>query len=283
MSPYLQLIRFDKPTGTWLVLWPSLWSITIATPLGLPELSTLILFALGAFLMRSAGCIINDIIDRDIDRQVTRTRKRPLASGRVSVNEAWAILIFLLLMALCILLQFNRLTVMLGFAIVLPIAVYPLMKRIFPWPQLFLGVVFNWGVLMGEAAVADEVSLSGLLLYVACIFWTLGYDTVYAHQDKEDDLQLGIHSTALSFGRKSRYYIGIFYGVMTAFLLAVGIVNGFSAIFYAGIFLAGLHLFLQVRTLDINNAENCMNKFTSNISLGWIIFLTLVIEKGMQF
>lgn len=263
-------------------MWPTLWSITIATPVGLPDFYTIFLFVLGAFIMRSAGCVINDILDKDIDKKVKRTKDRPLAGGKVTVAEAWTIFVFLMAMGLLVLLQLNRLAIILGFLIVVPIMVYPLMKRFFAWPQLFLALVFNWGVLIAWAYVGEELSLSTLILYMACMCWTIGYDTIYAHQDKDYDKKIGIKSTALVFVGRSKTFIGGFYAVMIGMFVVLGILNDFSKIYYAGTAIAALHLFLQVKTVKLDDAKNCMDKFNSNISFGWVVFLTFVIEKGVQ-
>jgi 4-hydroxybenzoate polyprenyl transferase len=252
--------------------------------MSLPEIYMLILFGLGAFVMRSAGCIINDIFDREIDARVQRTKNRPLASGEISTGEAWVLFIFMMFFGLIILMQLNSLTIKLGFAIVIPIILYPLAKRVFAGPQLFLAIVFNWGVIMGWAAVAEDISSPiPWLLYVACMCWTLGYDTIYAHQDKVDDKKMGIGSTAVAFGNKTKLIIAGLYSTMFTLLLVVGWLSQFSKLYYTGIIIAGLHLLLQVRTVDLNNGQSCMDKFKSNVALGWIIFITLFIEKAIQF
>ncbi|MBM3542715.1 MAG: 4-hydroxybenzoate octaprenyltransferase, partial [Alphaproteobacteria bacterium] len=209
--PYAQLMRLDRPIGTWLLLFPGLWSIALALN-GPQDLRYFAYFAAGALIMRGAGCVWNDITDRDFDRQVARTRTRPLASGAVSLTQALGFLVLLLFLGLLILLQFNLFAAALGAASLLVVAVYPLMKRITHWPQFVLGLAFNWGALLGWAALEGALAAPALALYAGGILWTLGYDTIYAHQDKEDDALIGVKSTALLFGTRTKTWLWGFYG-----------------------------------------------------------------------
>ena len=210
--PYLRLARIDRPIGTWLLLLPGWWALSIAPKAGgLPDPFLFLLFGAGAILMRAAGCIINDLFDRKFDSSVARTANRPLASGDISISHACIFLVVLFTLSLLILVQFNRLSVIIGFLSLVLIIPYPLMKRITYWPQAWLGLTFNWGAILGWTAINNEITISTLLLYSAGFFWTLSYDTIYAHQDKIDDLIIGIKSTARLFGNKSRFYIGLFF------------------------------------------------------------------------
>lgn len=278
--PYLQLARLERPIGTWLLLWPCWWSVALATPAGrFPDLKLMVLFGLGALLMRGAGCTYNDIVDRDIDARVARTRGRPLPSGRVSVAQASIFIVMLLAVAFVILLQFNRFTVLLGMASLAVVLVYPFAKRFTDWPQIILGLAFNWGALMGWAAVRGEIALPAALLYAAGIAWTLGYDTIYALQDIEDDALIGVRSTARLFGANTRKLIAVSYAV-TAFLFALAaLLAGFGPIF-GGVALFGiLHLARQAWTLDTENPTSCLRAFRSNVYFGWIMFAALTADR----
>ena len=215
MQPYALLMRLDRPIGWWLLLLPGWWAIVLASGgvmnMNIKSWALMAAFLIGAVVMRGAGCVVNDIWDRDLDKMVERTRERPLASGAVSVKQAAAFLSLLLMIGAAILLSMNMLTIMLGLLSLPLIALYPAMKRITYWPQLFLGLTFNFGALMGWAAVTGELSAAPLFLYLGGIFWTIGYDTIYAHQDKEDDALAGIKSTALKFGNRSKLWVSGFY------------------------------------------------------------------------
>jgi len=272
LGPYIRLARLDRPIGTWLLLFPCFWSIALAElALGrVPDPGLYLLFALGAVVMRAAGCTINDIFDRDFDGRVARTASRPLPSGEISLRQALVFLAGLLTIGLLILLQLSSTAIWLGvlsLALVIP---YPLMKRITWWPQAWLGLTFNWGAWMGWAAVADAVSWSSLLLYVGGLFWTLGYDTIYAHQDKEDDALIGVKSSALWLGERTRPWIGVFYAVTLLFFAAACWAAGAGWPAYLGLFAAGLHFAWQVRTLDIDDPANCLLRFRSNRFIGWL-------------
>lgn len=273
--PYMRLARLDRPIGTWLLLLPCWWSLALASQ-GWPPLALMALFAIGAVAMRGAGCTYNDIVDRDFDASVARTRRRPIPSGAVSVKAAWAFLIAQCLVGFLVLMSLNGFTIMLGFASLVLVAIYPFMKRITDWPQIVLGLAFNWGALMGWAAVTGALSLAPLLLYLGAIAWTVGYDTIYAHQDKEDDALIGVKSSALKLGHSTRKYLWIFYSVMIAALLASGAAVSLGAFFYIGVAIAAAHLAWQALTLDIDDPARCLTLFRSNRDFGFIVFAAIV-------
>ena len=284
--PYLKLMRADRPVGTWLLLWPCFWSITLAAPLGegwpglrhlyLPELGTLLLFALGAFVMRGAGCTINDIIDHKYDAQVARTRSRPIPSGAVSLKQAWIFLVALCLTGLIVLLQFNLFTIALGTASLVLVGLYPFAKRFTYWPQAMLGLTFNWGALLGWAAVAGSLSWPPVLLYLGCICWTIGYDTIYAHQDKDDDAPLGLKSTALMFGERTKGWLVVFYCAALALFALAGASAAIGWVYYLGLGIGGWHLMRQISRTRIDNPARCLAVFKSNRDFGVILFASLV-------
>lgn len=285
LRPWLRLIRADRPIGAWLLLWPCWWSVAlagIAARASYPDPVLLILFAIGAFAMRGAGCIYNDLLDRDIDAMVERTKSRPLASGAISVKGAIAFMLALCLVGLAVLLQFNSFAVLLGFASVLIVAVYPLMKRITYWPQVVLGLAFGWGALMGWAAVFAGLALAPVLLYLATIAWIIGYDTIYAHQDKEDDALIGLKSTALRFGSGTKEWLALFYGATLAGLAFAGIMAGATFWYFAALIAGAAQLAWQVGTLDIDDPANCLARFRSNHGFGALIFAGMVLDMVMQ-
>lgn len=273
--PYLRLARADRPIGTWLLLWPCLWSLLLALtihPISLPEFARLVvLFGIGAFVMRGAGCTYNDIVDRDIDAEVERTRSRPLPSGQVNLLQAWMFLGGLSLIGLAVLLSLTSLAIWIGLGSLALIAAYPFMKRLTYWPQIWLGLTFNWGALVGYAAVTNTLSPAPLLLYLGAIFWTVGYDTIYAHQDKEDDLLVGVKSTALRLGNRTKYWLGVFYGASLAFFLLAGVVGQLGAGFYLGLIACGSHLLRQIRRVDIEDSAVCLAVFKSNRDFGALL------------
>lgn len=273
---YAKIMRLHNMTGTFLLLWPCLISVAYASEDIFP-ISLFIKFILGSIIMRSAGCIINDIIDRKIDAQVERTKNRPLANGDIKLYEAILLLVFLLSLGAFILFTLPKTAILLGFAIILPIFVYPLMKRITYWPQLFLAITFNWGALMGWAAVNDDIHYISFMIYVACMFWTLGYDTIYAHQDKKDDAQIGVKSTALKLGVHTRKYLYLFYFITTMLFWGVGILTGSGILFNICLIIATLQLYWQVNTVDFNNPQDCMIKFSSNKYYGGLVFLGVML------
>ncbi len=276
--PYMRLARLDRPIGTWLLLLPGWWSIALAAD-GWPDLRLMLLFAIGALVMRGAGCTYNDIVDRDFDGRVERTKLRPIPSGAVSVRAAWAFLVAQCLVGLAVLLSLPTTAIALGFASLLLIAIYPFMKRITYWPQFVLGLAFNWGALMGYAAVRDRLDLAPILLYLGAIAWTIGYDTIYAHQDKDDDALIGVKSTALRFGAATYKWMWGFYGAMIAALLFVGAAANFGSIYYVGVFFAGAQLVSQILRLDIDDAGKCLTLFRSNRDFGLIVFAAIVVGR----
>lgn len=280
--PYLRLIRIDRPIGTWLLLFPCWWSLSLAAATWgeTPNLRLLLLFALGALVMRGAGCTYNDIVDRKIDALVARTAGRPIPSGQVSVAQAVAFMAGLLLLGLVILLQLNGFAVVLGMASLGLVALYPFMKRITYWPQAWLGLTFNWGALLGWAAATGTLNTPAALLYLAGIAWTLGYDTIYAHQDKEDDALVGVKSSALKLGDRSKPWLIAFYGLTVALLLGVGLTADLAWPFYLGLAGVAGQLGWQVATLNIDDPSNCLLRFKSNRYAGWI-FLAGIIGAGM--
>lgn len=274
VQPYAQLMRLDRPIGWWLLLLPCWWGLFLVQIYhggGLPNLWFTFLFLLGAIVMRGAGCTLNDIVDRKFDALVARTKGRPIPSGWVSVGQAFVFLAGQCLLGLAVLLQFNLYTIELGSASLFIIAIYPFMKRITHWPQLVLGFAFNWGALVGWSAVQDSLAWPPLALYLGGIFWTLGYDTIYAHQDTEDDVLIGVKSTALQFGEHTKgWLIGFFIlaliSIDTAFWLA-----GASFIAHMGVALAALHAAWQIKRFDANNSALCLRLFKSNREFGLII------------
>ena len=273
--PYLRLARLDRPIGTWLLLFPCWWSIALAGTLP-PDWGLMALFALGAVVMRGAGCTVNDILDRDVDALVERTRGRPIPSGQVSVRQAAAFLLLQLLIGLVILLQLNGASVALGALSLLLVFTYPLMKRITWWPQAFLGLTFNWGALMGWAAVRGDLDWPALALYGAGIVWTLGYDTIYAHQDKEDDARVGVKSTALRLGEASKAYIAAFYALTVVGLALAGWLAGLGGWFAAGLALAALQLVWQIADWRLDDQADCLSKFKSNRWFGWLVLAAIL-------
>ncbi len=279
--PYARLARLDRPIGTWLLLFPCWWSIAFASPRPLSS-ESLILFAtfgVGALTMRGAGCTFNDICDRDFDAQVARTRDRPLPSGQVTVRGAAVFLVVLLALGLAILLTLNPFAIAVGVASLVLVFTYPLSKRVTYWPQFVLGLAFNWGALLGWAAVREEISLAPVLLYVGGIFWTLGYDTIYAHQDRGDDPAAGVKSTARRLGLGSKPWLYAFYLIAAALFAATGHVVGLGWIFYAGLALATLQFVWQVADVDLDAPKDCLAKFRSNRLAAWLILVSIVIAQ----
>jgi 4-hydroxybenzoate polyprenyltransferase len=282
--PYLRLVRFDRPIGAWLLLFPCWWGQALAelsTGRAHPSLWYLALFFAGAFVMRGAGCTYNDIVDRDYDAGVARTAARPIPSGQVSVAEARMFLAVLCLAGLVILLQFNLFTILLGASSLLLVAIYPFMKRVTYWPQLVLGLTFKWGALVGWAAVTGSLALAPLALYAGSVLWTIGYDTIYAHQDKEDDLAIGLKSTALKFGDATPRWLVAFYAGAVLLWGVAGVLAGAHLAFFVALALAGLQLAWQVVTLDVDDAGNCLARFKSNRLVGWLLFLGIAADMAL--
>ena len=280
-KPYARMARLDRPIGWWLLLWPCWWSAALAADAAgraWPDPWHLVLFLVGAIVMRGAGCTYNDIVDRDIDARVARTRSRPIPSGRVSVIEAKAFLVIQALIGLAVLLQFNRFAVLLGIASLATVAIYPFLKRVTDWPQLGLGIAFSWGALMGWAAVFGSLAPAPVLLYVGGIAWTIGYDTIYAHQDKEDDALVGVRSTARLFGARTKPYLSAFYAAATLHRAAAFLAAGVGVAAILGLGHGAAHLVWQVVTLKADDPDNCLKLFRSNRDYGWIVFAGLVAD-----
>jgi 4-hydroxybenzoate polyprenyltransferase len=275
IRPYLRLARADRPIGTWLLLLPCWWGAALATPTW-PDAKMFVLFAIGAVVMRGAGCTVNDLADRKFDASVARTATRPIASGQISVLKAFVFLALQLFFGLSILLQFNAFTVALGVSSLVLIVLYPFMKRITYWPQLFLGFTFNWGALLGWAAVKGELAAPALVLYAAGIFWTLGYDTIYAHQDKEDDILIGVKSTALKFGAQTKPWLVGFYTITVILLAATGLLANLAWPYYSGLTLAAWQLAWQIKSVDIADPKNCLRRFKSNRDFGLILLAGII-------
>lgn len=280
-QPYLRLARADRPIGAWLLFWPCAWSLALANLAegrAVPHLWHMALLLAGAFVMRSAGCAWNDIVDRNFDARVERTRSRPIPSGQITVRQAAAFGLGCCLLGLLVLLQFNWFTVALGIASLLPVAVYPFMKRITNWPQAVLGLTFKWGALMGWAATFGQLDTAALVLYAACIAWTLGYDTIYAHQDKEDDALLGLGSSALRLGAATHRWLVGFYGTTWLGLAAAGLLAGAGWVYLWVLATVALHLIWQVATLDTEDASNCLDRFRSNHGLGALVLGAIIAD-----
>ena len=277
--PYLRLARADRPIGAWLLLLPCWWSAGLAaigTGRPYPDPWHVALFFVGAFVMRGAGCTWNDILDRDLDARVARTRSRPIPSGQVSVKAAAAFLVAQALVGLLVLLQFNRFTILVGIASLGVVAIYPLMKRVIWWPQIILGFAFSWGALMGWAAVFSRLDAAALLLYAGSIAWVIGYDTIYAHQDREDDALVGVKSTARLFGARTRLALVGFYTVAVLLIGLSGAAAGAGPVFVVGCILFGAHLGWQIDRLDIADPDLCLRLFKLNRDAGLILFAALV-------
>ena len=281
LRPYLRLMRADRPIGTWLLVIPCFWGLGLAalSEGGISFWLSLwyaILFSVGAFVMRGAGCVYNDIVDKDFDAQVERTANRPIPAGLVSMRQAWMLLIGLCLTGLLILIQFNLTTIIVGISSLALVAGYPFMKRITWWPQAWLGLTFNWGVLVGWTAITGSLSITPILAYIAGIFWTLGYDTIYAHQDKEDDALIGVKSTALRLNDETKTWLLYFYVGFVFFISLAGVPVGASHWFFIGLIFPVLHLIWQIVALKKDEPAVCLNIFKSNRETGLMIVLALL-------
>ena len=273
---FIQLTRLNKPIGFLLLFWPCVWGLTLAyyfngeTNLYLKHI---LLFFLGSVLMRSAGCIFNDIVDRDLDKKVQRTRERPIASGKVSVSEAFIYIVFLCLVALLILLQFNWLTIVLGISSIVLAFAYPFMKRITYWPQLFLGLTFNWGIIMGWTSITNSISTEPVILYLAAIFWTLGYDTIYGLQDIRDDEIIGVKSTSIKFKNNVKIFVGTCYSLCVFLILIIFFAMEINKYLLLLIIPFIVSFVYQVKIFKVSNSESCLLAFKNNNLIGSLIFI----------
>src|SRR5438552_3899421 len=267
-QPYARLARLDRPIGTWLLLFPGWWGIALAAR-DWPDPVLLLLFALGALAMRGAGCTLNDIADRHYDAQVARSRLRPLPSGAVTLRQAALFLLLQLVIGAAVLLSLNRTSMLLGVAVLGLIGAYPFMKRVTYWPQVFLGLNFNWGAVIGWTAVTGELALHPVLLYLGGIFWTIGYDTIYAHQDKEDDLRIGVKSSALALGSHTRPWLFVFYAAALTAWAAAALAAGLGFLFWIGLAGSAVQLARQAARVALDVPADCLGKFRSNRAVGW--------------
>jgi 4-hydroxybenzoate polyprenyltransferase len=285
LRPYLRLSRLDRPIGSWLLLLPCWWSSAlgaIAAHARAPSLWHIALFIVGAFAMRGAGCTWNDIVDRDLDASVERTRSRPIPSGQVTVTQAALFLAGQSLAGFLVLISFNTFTIALGIASLAIVAVYPFMKRITYWPQIVLGLAFSWGALMGWAAAFGSLNAPALLLYAGSISWVIGYDTIYAHQDREDDALIGIKSTALLFGARTKPMLALFYGIAVVLIGAAGYFADAGFIFALGLLAFAAHLYWQIARLNIADPDNCLAVFKSDRDAGLILFAGLLLDAALK-
>ena len=278
--PYLRLARLDRPIGSWLLLMPCWWSVGLAGMHNdrFPSLWHIVLFFIGAFAIRGAGCTWNDLVDRDLDGRVERTRSRPIPSGQVTVAQATMFMVAQALVGFLVLIQFNHFTVATGIASLLVVVIYPFMKRITYWPQIFLGLAFSWGALMGWPAAFGRLDWPAIVLYAGSILWVIGYDTIYAHQDRDDDLLIGIKSTALLFGERTPTMLATFYAGAIVLIAAAGFMAGGGIIFTIGIVGFAAHLAWQVSRLDIDDPVHCLMLFKSNRDAGLILFGAMLLE-----
>ncbi|UGY05416.1 4-hydroxybenzoate octaprenyltransferase [Bradyrhizobium quebecense] len=283
--PYLRLARYDRPIGSWLLLMPCWWSAALAAGVAHDVRSlplVVLLFFIGAFVMRGAGCTWNDITDRDLDAKVERTRSRPIPAGQVTVRQAVVFMVLQALIGLLVLLQFNRFAVMTGIASLVIVAIYPFMKRITWWPQVVLGLAFSYGALMGFAVTLERIDAAAIALYAGSIAWVIAYDTIYAHQDAEDDALIGVKSTARLFGARTHRALVIFYGLAVLLIGVAFALAGARWPAWIGLAAFALHLAWQVRRLDTSDPALCLRIFKSNRDAGFILFASLVVDAMLR-
>lgn len=279
LKPYARLARWDRPIGIPLLFWPCAYALAlaaIAVPARGMDWRAFILMLVGAALMRGAGCTFNDIVDRDIDNKVARTRLRPIPSGQVTASKAAVFLVAQALLGFLILIQFNLMTIALGIASLVLVAIYPFMKRVTFWPQLFLGLAFSWGAIVGWTSQTGSLGIAPILLYLGCICWVIGYDTIYALQDIEDDALIGVKSTARLFGDKARPIVGLFYGAAMLFWLAAGLMVGGGVVLVVGLIVVAAHLCWQLVTVKVDQPDSTLSRFQSNQWLGLVLTLALL-------
>ena len=279
---FIQLTRLDRPIGYMLLFWPCSWGLTIGYNFE-SNLTKyyfyLFLFFAGSVLMRSAGCIVNDIADRNYDKKVLRTKNRPIASGKISLKLGFFYISLLCLLALIVLLQFNKLTIILALAS-MPLAfAYPYMKRLTYWPQLFLGITFNYGLLLGWISIQESLDLTPIIFYIGAIFWTLGYDTIYGYQDIKDDEIIGVKSTSIKFKNNPKKFLSLCYVITFISIISIGVLMNFNNYYFLFLILPAIHLFFQIKVLNIKDQNICLKIFKSNNMLGLIIFTNLLIGK----
>ena len=280
---FIELTRFNRPIGYMLLFWPCLWGLTIALNFN-SELEKFyfytLLFLLGSMLMRSAGCIVNDIIDKNFDKKVERTKNRPIASGKVSVKLAIIYSFVLCGLAFLVLVNFNKFTIFMAM-LSMPFAfTYPLMKRFTYWPQLFLGITFNYGLVLAWISINNSISMVTIIFYLGAIFWTLGYDTIYGYQDIKDDEIIGVKSTSIKFKKNPKIFISLCYSFFFISLITIGILMSFKILYFLTLIITFLHLLIyQVKNLNVDDANQCLQKFKSNNFLGLIVFLNILIGK----
>tara|TARA_Y100000590_G_scaffold45040_1_gene47787 strand:+ start:3240 stop:4106 length:867 start_codon:yes stop_codon:yes gene_type:complete len=283
LNLFVDLTRLKKPIGYMLLFWPCLWGLTLSYDFNqnikLFLFYTFLFFA-GSVLMRSAGCIVNDIVDRNFDKKVQRTKNRPIASGKISVKDAFTFTIILCLLAFFVLINFNYLTIILAL-VSMPLAfTYPLMKRFTYWPQLFLGITFNYGLILGWTSIQENISFIALIFYLGAIFWTLGYDTIYGYQDIKDDEIIGVKSTSIKFKNNPNKFLYLCYSITSLSLIFTGIYMKFSYIYFIGLIIIAYHLFIyQIKNLNIKKPKICLKIFKSNNLIGLLIFLNILVGK----
>ena len=283
LNLFIELTRLNNPIGYMLLFWPCLWGLTLVYDFNgeiITYFKYLILFFLGSMIMRSAGCIVNDIADKEFDKKVQRTKNRPVASGKISVKLAWFYTLTLCFFAFLILINFNLFTIILAIGSIPFALTYPLMKRFTYWPQFFLGITFNYGIILGWVSIKDSLNLAPVILYIGAIFWTLGYDTIYGFQDIKDDEIIGLKSTSIKFKKKPSLFLISCYLITITCLLTIGTIMKFNFIFYTFLIIPFLHLFFyQIKYLNIEIPENCLKIFKSNNILGFLIFINLLLGK----